>query len=114
MVCWKNCAWLDGNAGKINIGTHLEGWWTGGGIVAFGVCDFDGKVDVDFRTQGAKMDEGGEIGFRIVDVGEATVANLNANFDFSLVCKSCTSDLGIHMVLDFLCFCDILECIASM
>lgn len=86
---------MDKNASKINIGTHLEGWWIGGGIVDFRVCDFDGKVDVHFRTQG------GEIGFRIVDVGEDGVANLNANFDFSLVCKSYTSDLGIHMILIF-------------
>lgn len=66
---WKNCVWLDGNVGKINIGTHLEGWWSDGKKIDFGFWDLDGGVDMDCGSQGTKMDGVGDGTYKVVYFG---------------------------------------------
>lgn len=67
-----------------------------------------------FQTERAKIDLKGE---RCSDgaMKEAFgIANLDENFDFSLGCNACMSDLEIHMVLEFSFPCGSCKCINFM
>ena len=89
---------MDGNGCKNDIDTHLEGWWNDG-------VEGDGENDMNFRTQGPKMDlEDG----RIFDGG---IVILDAIFDLSLGLHASKSILGSHMYFDFSFFCGSLDCI---
>ena len=89
---------LDGNGCKNNVGTHLKRWCSDGGKE-------DGENDIDFRTQGPKIDlEDGRIFYGGIGI-------LDAIFDLSLGLYSSRSFLGFHMYFDFSFLCRSFDCI---
>ena len=99
---------------KINIDTHLEGYWNDGGImdeIAWGLDAWGGRRD---------LEKSGVEGFGIFlgrfleEDGMEAFGSLNVNFEVFSIFKSFKRDLGIHIALDFSCSLGAWECISSM